>query len=131
MNYSSFQYKQAPKAVLEACDEIGIVKNPLTTDTNAEFTAKVICTTSMSAADVATTLEADRRARFSVNGKSGIDPSGAAVAATDDICLFFRNTTASRVEFVQDITDKDIANDDGDLLNIPASIHYGNDPTPI
>jgi hypothetical protein len=129
-NFSSYQYKQAPKATLEACDQIGVVRNLLKSDDEATFNSKIVCLTSMSGSDVAFNLEADQRARAVVNGKNGVDPL-VEVADTDDIALFFRNSTAARVEFVQDIVDKNIANEDGDTLNIPQSIHFINEPTPV
>lgn len=128
-NFSSFQYKQAPLAVLQACDEIGIVKNPVKGESAAAFDAKIICSTTMTSGDVSVSEVTDD-ARFVVNGKSGIDPSGSALES-DDICVYFRNTSAGRVEFVQDIVDKAIANADGDTLNIPQSVHYQREPGAI
>lgn len=128
-NFSSFQYKQAPLAVLQACDEIGIVKNPVKGESAAAFNAKIVCSTSFSSGDVSVTAEGND-AKFILNGKSGIDPSGSATAG-DDIALYVRNGSANRVEFVQDITDKDIANADGDTLNIPQSVHYAREPQTV
>lgn len=129
-NFCSFQYKQAPLAVLQACDEIGLVKNPVKGESAAAFDAKIVCSTTMSSGDVSVNEEGDGSARFVVNGKSGIDPSGSALD-TDDIAVFMRNTSAGRVEFVQDVVDKDIANAEGDTVNIPQSVHYLREPTPI
>lgn len=129
-NFSSYKYKQAPKAVLEACNEIGVIKNPLKTDTDAQMLAKVICTAAMSGADVAFSEEADGSARVVLNGKTGIDPIDSALES-DDICLYLRNSTASRFEFIQDINDKAIANAEGDTLNIPQSVHYIREPSAI
>jgi len=129
-NFSSYQYKQAPKAVLEACNEIGIIKNPLKSDSDAQLLAKVICTTAMTAGDVGFTAEGDGSARVVINAKTGIDPTGSALDS-DDICLYVRNSSATRFEFIQDINDKTIANDDGDTLNIPQSVHYIREPSAI
>ena len=129
-NFSSFQYKKSPLAVLEACDEIGIIKNPLKTDTDAEMLAKLVCVTAMSAVDVAFTEEGDGSARIAINAKSGIDPSNSALD-TDDICLFVRNSTLTRFEVIQDINDRNITNYSGDLLDIPQVISFIREPSAI
>jgi len=128
-NFSSYEYKISPKATLEACDQIGIVTNLLKTDDAATFSTKTVCITTMSGSDVAFNSEIDGRARIVVNGKNGVDPV-LVVDSSEDIALFFRNSALGRVEFVQDIVDKSIANEDGDTLNVPQSIHYINEPTP-
>lgn len=128
--FSSFQYKTATQATLEACDEVGILKNPLPTDDEATLATKIIASTSMSAVDVNVSEEPDRRAKLIVNAKSGIDPSGAA-ADTDDIAWYARNTTASRFELVTDIVDKEIVNGANDTVNVPQMVTYVGEVTSV
>lgn len=121
---TSFQYKMAPRATLEACDEVGIIKNPLPTDDYAALTAKIVASTSMSAVDVNASEAPDGRGKLVVNAKSNLDPQQETDKDVDDIAWFSRNTTESRFEFISDIVDKTITNGENDRVNCPQMVTY-------
>jgi len=93
---------------------------PTSSDTLATIQGKAIATATVASTDVAFSTS-DNDLLVTVNGKSGLTPSGATTSATDIAVVYCSD---SEVLVCVDATDRDITNDDGDTLDIPAAQIY-------
>lgn len=95
-----------------------ILKAPAKSDNWATTQTKILAQSAIASADMFLTDVGDD-VQFTSNPKAGIDPDLAALA-TDDIAAALLDTVNQEVLIVQDITDREILNADGDTLTIPA-----------
>lgn len=122
-NYTHSDYKQfGPQVVKDNADTIALVKNPIKSDNYATFSGKIIAQAAMAGTDVNFAASGEDL-QVTINGKSGIDPSGTAASA-DDICVAVFDSVGQKVYIVQDANDRDITNEAGDTVNIPALVTY-------
>lgn len=128
MNFSSFEYKKAPEATLLACDLMAILENPVKTDDWATTQSKIVVSSAMTGADVTITEEPNGEAKITINPKSNLVP-GQASEQADDIVVAYINTTQQKVHFCQDVQDRIITNEEGDVVGIPMTTHYLKEPT--
>jgi hypothetical protein len=130
IQFSSFNFKKnGPQHLKDNIDITLVCKDLLKTDTYAQALAKAIATVAMTGADVAITASGED-ALTSINGKSGIDPSGAATAG-DDICIAHCNSVGAEVILVADATDRIVTNEENDTINILATQHYSRETTVV
>jgi hypothetical protein len=104
-----------------------LCKNPLAADSLATIQSKSIADAAIAGTDVAFSPSGSDLL-ITINGKSGIDPSGAALA-TDDIQIVY--CSATEVLASIDANDRDLTNEDGDTVDIPAAQVYVRDLTPV
>lgn len=128
MQYSSSNFKRNGAQFLvdnitQALVVIGTTKG----DSFAAHQAASIAVSPMAGADVALTDSGDDLL-ISVNGKTGIDPSGTA-ADTDDVGIAL--CSATEVILVVDANDRTLTNADGDTIDIPALQHFIRESTSI
>lgn len=131
INYSHSDFKKfGPNVLVTTANRIGLVKNPVKTDSYATFVAKVIADaafvggTDVAYADVGNDLQ------VTLAAKPNIDPSGTALI-TDDICVAVYDTVSQKVFLVQDANDRVITNETSDLLNIPALVFFNRELTAV
>lgn len=121
--FSSTEYKQnGPNILKTDADFIGLIKNPLKTDTYAQMQAKLIATAPIVAADV-TFAASGNDLQVTVAGKSGVDPSGTAALA-DDLSVVVYSSTTQKVHICQDAANRDVTNGAGDTVNIPNLVAF-------
>jgi len=129
-NFSNQDFKRyGPDRAAQTADTIALVKNPVKGEAFATLQGKVIAQSPLSSADWNFTASGNDL-QVTVNGKSGIDPSGTA-ASTDDIAVAIYDSVSQTVFLVQDATDRNITNETGDTLNIPALVFYVREVTPV
>lgn len=129
-NFSDQDFKRyGPDRAAKNADTIALVVNPVKTDTFAAFQAKIIAQATLSEVDWNFAVSGNDL-QVTINGKSNIDPSGTA-ASTDDIAVAIFDSVGQVVYLVQDATDRDITNQTGDTLNIPALVCYVREVTPV
>jgi len=102
-----------------------IVIAPEKADDWATTQSRIIAQTVYSSTDVAVADSGDT-VTITFNPKSGIDQTGTA-SSTDDICFVALDSTNSKVLYCTDLTDRDITNETGDTLDIPAIVHTINE----
>jgi hypothetical protein len=122
--HTSSEYRRSPEAVLDTCDTIGIVKGFLKTDTFAEFTAKLLASTTMSAADI-TFAEDDENNRDTVTIAAKALTRTGTCLDTDDSSVAHWDSVGEVVHLVLDNTDIEITASNP-TINKPASTHYLN-----
>lgn len=129
-NFSHADFKRyGPDRAQQNADKIALVVNPVKADTFAAFQGKIIAEDTLASGDWNFSASGEDL-QVTINGKSGIDPSGTA-AATDDIAVAVYDSVGQTVYLVQDVTDRDITNQTGDTLNIPAVVFYIREVTPV
>lgn len=129
-NFSSQNFKRyGPDHAATNADSIALVVNPLKADNYATFSGKIIAQTSLAGGDWNFAASGDDL-QVTVNGKSGIDPTGTA-ADTDDIAVAIFDSVGEEVFLVQDATDRNITNETGDTLDIPALVFYIREVTAV
>jgi len=129
-NFSNQNFKRyGPDHAAQNADTIALVVNPVKADNYATFSAKIIAQATLVSGDWNFTASG-QDLQVTVNGKSGIDPSGTA-DATDDIAVAIFDSVGQEVFLVQDATDRDITNGTGDTLNIPALQFFVREVTPV
>lgn len=111
---NGYQYLKDNVTVAHLC------KNPSAADSLATIQSKSMATTPLTGTDVSFSASGNDLL-VTINGKSGIDPSGVA-ASTDDIQVVY--CSASEVLVSVDANDRDITNEDGDTVDIPAAQIY-------
>jgi hypothetical protein len=122
--HTSSAYRRAPETVLDTCDTIGIVKGFDKADTFAEFEAKVIAETTMSAADITFTEDdANNRDVVTIAAKS-ITRTGTSLIG-DDTAVAHWDSVGEVVHLVLDNTDIAITASNP-TINKPATTHYLN-----
>lgn len=129
-NFSNQDFKRyGPDHAAQNADKIALVKNPVKGEAYATFQSKIIAEDNLAAGDWNFTASGNDL-QVTVNGKSGIDPTGTALD-TDDIAVAIYDSVGQAVFLVQDATDRDITNETGDTLNIPALVFYVREVTPV
>jgi hypothetical protein len=130
VNYSHSDFKRyGPDRAQQSADTIALVVNPVKSDTFAAFQGKIIAQDTLASGDWNYAPDGEDL-QVTINGKSGIDPSGTA-ADTDDIAVAVFDSVGETVYLVQDATDRNITNETGDTLNIPALVFYIREVTPV
>lgn len=130
MNYTSTAVKRhGVQYVADNCDTVALVLNPLKSDSFAAFQAKLIATAAITPADFSFTASGEDLL-VTINGKSGIDPTGTALD-TDDLSIAYYDSVGQTVELVGDIVDRNITNADGDTVNIPQFQMYIREATAV
>lgn len=104
-----------------------LCKNPLAADNLATIQSKSIANAAIAGTDVSFSPSGSDLL-ITINGKSGIDPSGTALA-TDDIQVVY--CSATEVLASIDANDRDLTNEEGDTVDIPAAQVYVRDLTPV
>tara|TARA_A200000159_G_scaffold124954_1_gene119950 strand:- start:186 stop:572 length:387 start_codon:yes stop_codon:yes gene_type:complete len=104
-----------------------LCKNPLAADSLATIQSKSIADAAIAGTDVSFSPSGSDLL-ITINGKSGIDPSGTALA-TDDIQVVY--CSATEVLASIDANDRDLTNEEGDTVDIPAAQVYVRDLTPV
>lgn len=104
-----------------------LCKNPLAADNLATIQSKSIADAAIAGTDVSFSPSGNDLL-VTVNGKSGIDPSGTAVS-TDDIQVVY--CSASEVLVSVDANDRDLTNETGDTVDIPAAQIYVRELGPV
>jgi len=104
-----------------------LCKNPLAADNLAAIQSKSIADAAIAGTDVSFSPSGSDLL-ITINGKSGIDPSGTALA-TDDIQVVY--CSATEVLASIDANDRDLTNEEGDTVDIPAAQVYVRDLTPV
>lgn len=129
-NFSNLDFKRyGSQRAADNADTVGLVVNPIKGDTYTAFSAKLIAQAVLTTGDWNFVAEgADLK--VTVNGKSGIDPSGTALD-TDDIAVAVFDAINEIVYLVQDVVDRDITNEAGDTLNIPALVFYAREVSAV
>lgn len=97
-----------------------LCNGPLKADTLATIQGKAIAQAAIASADVAFSASGNDLL-VTVNGKTGLDPSGVA-ANTDDIAVVY--CSATEVLVCVDATDRVITNETGDTVDLPAAQIY-------
>ncbi|AYA64317.1 hypothetical protein [Alteromonas sp. RKMC-009] len=97
-----------------------LCKAPAKSDSLATIQGKAIAQAAVAGSDVAFSASGNDLL-VTINGKSGLDPSGTA-ASGDDIAVVYCSASAPLV--CVDATDRTITNNDGDTLDIPAAQIY-------
>lgn len=114
--------KFGPQHSKDNANAICLVKNPLKNDSWATFQAKIIAQAAITSADIAL-IDEGNDLKVTINGKAGIDQTQTASLA-DDICMAVVDTVGQEVKYCIDANDKEITNDVGDTVNLPAMIFY-------
>lgn len=128
--YTSYNFKlNGPAGAAAVCDKLVLVKNPLKTDTYAQFMAKVIASANITGADFSMAAVGEEL-RMTVAAKTGIDPSGAAVIG-DDLCNAIVDTEGTEVYVVTDCTNRVISNETGDTVTIPSLVFFVEEPVAV
>lgn len=118
--FSSYNFKlHGAQHVKDNGKLLALAKNPLKADTYAATIAKVIASAAMTGADVAL-APVGEELQITVNGKS-IDPIDTALIG-DDLAVLVIDDVNEEVILCQDATDRIVANEDGDMVAIPALI---------
>lgn len=129
-NYSHLDYKQyGPNILATATTHLALVKNPVKTDTFAQFQAKIIASIAIDATDVSFAA-AGQDLQVTIAAQSGIDPVGTAVLA-DDLSVAAYSTVTEKVYIVQDAENREITNGTGDTVNIPALVAFIREVTAV
>lgn len=129
-NFSSQNFKRyGPDHAAVNADSIALVKNPVKADPYATFATKVIASTTLGVGDWSFAASGEDL-QVTINGKSGLDPSGTALA-TDDIAIAIYDSVGQEVFLVQDATDRDITNEAGDTVDIPALVFFVREVTAV
>lgn len=115
---SSNSKRNGPQHSKDNANAIILVKNPLKSDSWAQFQAKIIAQSAITSADI-NIVDLNDDLQVTVNGKSGVDQSQTA-SADDDICMTIVDTVAQEVKYCVDANDKVITNDAGDTIDLPA-----------
>lgn len=89
---------------------------PAKGDSLATIQGKAIAQTAMAGTDVSFSASGNDLV-VTINGKSGIDPSGTATSGQDIAVVYCSGT---EVLACVDATDRDLTNETGDTLDIPA-----------
>jgi hypothetical protein len=122
--HTSSAYRRSPETVLDTCDNIGIVKGFLKTDTFAEFTAKLVASTTMSAADITFTEDdANNRDAITIAAKA-LTRTGTCLLA-DDTSAAHWDSAGEVVHLVLDNVDIEITASNP-TVNKPETTHYLN-----
>lgn len=111
---NGYQYLKDNVTIAHLC------KNPSAADNLATIQSKSIANAAVSGTDVSFSASGNDLL-VTINGKSGIDPTGTAALA-DDIQVVY--CSASEVLVSVDATDRDLTNADGDTVDIPAAQIY-------
>ena len=129
--FSSFNFKKDGPQHLKNNITIALLcKNLLKSDTYTQTLAKAIAQSAMTGTDVNITADG-QDALTSINGKSGLDPSGTALVG-DDICVAYCDDTGTpEVILVLDATDRALTNETGDSVDIPAGQHFSRETTSV
>lgn len=122
MNFSSYNFKlNGAQHLKDNGKLLALAKGVLKADTYVQASAKIIASAAMTGADV--TLAANGNdLQITVNGKS-IDPTATA-ATIDDLVVLVLDDINDEVILCQDATDRDITNEAGDMVTIPALITH-------
>lgn len=129
-NYTDLDVKRyGPQRAADNCDTIAIVKNHVKADSYATFLTKVIASAPIDNTDWSFT-EVSEDLRVDVAGVTGVDPSGTA-ADTDDLSLAVYDSVNSKVYIVSDAVDRNLTNETGDLVNIPALRYWFRELAPV
>ncbi len=97
-----------------------LCKNPLAADNLATIQSKSIANATIAGTDVSFSASGNDLL-VTINGKSGIDPSGTALG-TDNIQVVYCSATEVLVSV--DATDRVLTNATGDTVDIPAAQIY-------
>lgn len=128
--FTSIEWKRyGPEQAAQNCNQVAVVKGLLKADNWATLQSKIIASASISSTDW-NFATSGNDLQITINGKSNVDPSATAAVA-DDIALAYIDTTNQITYLVTDITDRDITNQTGDLINIPANIVYIREMTTV
>lgn len=128
--FTSTEWKRyGPEQAAQNCDQVAVVKGLLKADNWATLQSKIIASASISSADWNFAASGDDL-QVTINGKSNVDPSDTSALA-DDIALAYIDTVNQIAYLITDLTDRDITNDAGDLINIPANIVYIREMTTV
>lgn len=128
--YTSYNFKlNGPAGAAAVCDKLVLVKNPLKTDTYAQFMAKVIASANITGADFSM-VAVGEELRMTVAAKAGVDPSGAAVIG-DDLCNAIVDTEGQEVYVVTDCVNRVISNETGDTVTIPSLVYFVEEPVAV
>lgn len=120
MNFSKSSAKDSYVAhVRDNANALVLVKGLLKTDDWATYLTKVVASAGLVAGDWTFADGADGARTYTTNSKTGVDPGLSADGATDDIAIAAVDTVGQVIYLVQDVTDTDILNNDGDTLTIP------------
>lgn len=121
--FSSDNFKiNGPQHLIDNVTNVAIIKNPVKAESYAATLAKAVATTTFVGGDVTTTPQGNGDVHVIMAAKAGIDPSASALIS-DDLSAVYYNSAGTEIILSMEITDKAIANDDGDTLNIPETTH--------
>ena len=109
-----YQYLKDNVTIAHLC------KNPLSSDSLATIQSKSIANATVAGTDVSF-APSGNDLQVTINGKSGVDPSGTALNS-DDIQVVYCSATAVLVSI--DANDRDLTNETGDTVDIPAGQIY-------
>ncbi len=122
MIFSSYNFKlNGAQHLKDNGKLLALAKGVLKADTYVQASAKIIASAAMTGADV-TLAPSGNDLQITVNGKS-IDPVATA-AAIDDLVVLVLDDINDEVILCQDATDRDITNETGDMVTIPALITH-------
>jgi hypothetical protein len=128
--FSSFNFKKnGPQHLKDNIDIVLVCKDLLKTDTYAQALSKSIASSVMAGTDVAIT-QSGEDCLTTINGKSGIDPTGTA-AEGDDLCIAHCDSVGGEVILVVDCTDRIVTNEDNDTVNTLVTQHFSRESTSI
>jgi len=121
--FSSSNWKRnGPQHAKNNANAIALVKNPAKADNWATFQTKIVAQAPITGLDISLT-DVGNDLQISVNGKSGIDQSAAALA-TDDLCMTIIDTVGEEVMLCLDANDRAVTNEVGDTIDLPAMTHF-------
>lgn len=128
--FSSFNFKKdGPQHLKDNADIVLLCSGLLKSDTYTQALAKAIAQAPLTSPDIAITASGED-CLTTINGKSDLDPSGTA-APGDDICVAYCDSVGGEVILVNDATDREVTNEEGDRLNIPAGQHFSRETTSV
>lgn len=112
--------RNGPQYIKNNVTDVYLCIAPLVTDTVSQIAAKAIATTTYAGTDVSL-ADSGNDLQVTLNGKSGIDPSGTA-ADTDDIVVVYCSATENLLGV--DANDRVLTNETGDTIDIPAAQYF-------
>lgn len=118
---NGYQFLKDNVAIAHVC------KNPLKSDNLTTIQSKSIASEAVTSTDVSFSASGDDLL-VTINGKSGIDPSGTA-SDTDDIQVVYCSSTEVLVAI--DANDRNLTNEEGDTIDIPAGQIYVRELTAV
>lgn len=120
--FSHVDYKTNGPQILKAeATHIALVKNPAKADSFAAFTAKIITSVAITAADI-TFTPVGQTLQVTVAGENGLDPSQTA-AIGDTLGVAVYSDVTEKVYICQGAVSRAITNETGDVVNIPNFTH--------